>query len=290
MNASSLITFSLQTIQPSLQAAATNMAGIEFCALTEQVRDRFIAGEYGTLALLLAGRGIKPSGEVVQQVLCGRSLFFDEELPRNLFQAFPMPHPGGIYQDNEVLSQFFADPKFESSPEPIVPPAERNLICYVGHEEFSQNADAELAQLVRAKYKQQITPELERALDECRKNHDPLRLRETRRDLERKERILTPFLHSILHFIDREEDAASPATRAAIQDLATFLETQYPQRRAEFAAALERGAEVSELEAKYEDLFATTGGFYGLKRLLSELRPGSQAWLFAILAGLEISR
>lgn len=75
------LTISLQTIAPSLQAAAREMDGAEFCRFTEEVRDHYAAGRFLELNALLEGRGVKPTMEGARQMIFARMRIFKERPP-----------------------------------------------------------------------------------------------------------------------------------------------------------------------------------------------------------------
>jgi len=97
-------TMTLFPIAPSLQAAAADMTGHEFCALTEQARDHLLAGNNGELTSLLAGRKIEASREVLGQIALGRAAFFDEAVPAKLFAAIAeLPTSRELQAEPKVL-------------------------------------------------------------------------------------------------------------------------------------------------------------------------------------------
>lgn len=96
---------SMQTIHPSLQAAAEQLTHKQFIGLTEQARYDILQGRYDKLTRLLTRHDIEPTPEVVSQLCTGRQLFFGEGLPYNLWQALlNMPQTYG----NEVVDGLFA--------------------------------------------------------------------------------------------------------------------------------------------------------------------------------------
>ncbi len=99
---------------------------------------------------------------------------------------------------------------------------------------------------------------------------------------------LLPFLESIRKLIGDDEEEGQLAVRAQIESLRLALMQDYVVRRHDFEEALSNGARPADMR-KYNDLFQRVHG-HRLSKLFSQLRPGSPARAFVILAGIEASK
>lgn len=78
-------TIGIFRINPSLQAAALRMTGVEFSAFTEQARNHLLEGDRDKLTRLLAGKQIEYSSQALVQIVTARSIFFGEVPPHHIF-------------------------------------------------------------------------------------------------------------------------------------------------------------------------------------------------------------
>lgn len=100
---------------------------------------------------------------------------------------------------------------------------------------------------------------------------------------------LIPLLDSLIKFIDQEvEDPGKNAVRDQIKGLRYLLGEEYRVRRHEFESALSRGMRAEKLR-EFNDLFVRAETDR-LARILLDLKPESQARIFAVLAGLAASK
>lgn len=99
---------------------------------------------------------------------------------------------------------------------------------------------------------------------------------------------LLPFLASLTRFIEADHDPEELAVCAQLEGLRSALLEEYVVRRHEFAEDLAAGECPSALR-EYNDLFRRVGA-HRLSNLLLALKPGSQAWTFALLAAIDASR
>ncbi|HEX5036288.1 MAG TPA: hypothetical protein VFX30_03940 [bacterium] len=103
-NLFSNLSISLQTIAPSLQAAAQGMDGAEFCRFTEEVRDHYAAGRFLDLHTLLEGRGVEPTMEGARQMIFARMQIFQEEPPVEVLGELKLPEGAGALSPEDHYS------------------------------------------------------------------------------------------------------------------------------------------------------------------------------------------
>jgi hypothetical protein len=97
-----------------------------------------------------------------------------------------------------------------------------------------------------------------------------------------------PFLDSILHFIDADQDPGELAARAQIEGVRTLLQAEYDVRRPQFEAEVARGESAVDLK-RFADLYQRAG-LHVIPELLLKLKLGGRARAFAVLAGLDASQ
>lgn len=97
-----------------------------------------------------------------------------------------------------------------------------------------------------------------------------------------------PFLDSILHYIDADQDPGELAARAQIEGVRTLLKTEYDARRPQFEAEVAKGESAADLK-QFADLYQRAG-LHVIPELLLKLKLGGRARAFAVLAGLDASQ